>query len=125
MSLDKENTNIGYRLGRLFAVLENIQQAANPRINATIRDKFYASASATPAAVFGNLMRLSGHHLSKIDSDKKGLRIWFEKQVEEIMSGINSFPPHLSLEEQGLFAIGYYHQRIAKKDDASDSTETI
>ena len=125
VSLDKENANIGYRLGRLFAVLENIQQAANPRINATIRDKFYASASATPAAVFGNLMRLSGHHLSKLDADKKGLRIWFEKHVEEIMSGINSFPPHLPLEEQGMFAIGYYHQRIAKNDDTSDSTETI
>ena len=124
MSLDKENQNVGYRLGRLFAVLEKIQQTAiNPA--ATIRDKFYASASATPAAVFGNLMRLSGHHLSKLDADKKGLRIWFEKQVEEIMSGINGFPPHLSLEEQGMFAIGYYHQRIAKKGDVSDSTETI
>ena len=95
-----------------------------PGINATIRDKFYASASATPAAVFGNLMRLSGHHLSKLDSDRKGLRIWFEKQVEEIMSGINSFPSHLPLEEQGMFAIGYYHQRIAKKDDAGQSDST-
>ena len=125
MNINKTNPSIGERLGQLFAMLEKIQQVANPGINATIRDKFYASASATPSAVFGNLMRLSSHHLSKLDSDKKGLRIWCEKQVEEIMSGINSFPPHLSLEEQGLFAIGYYHQRIAKKGDASDSTETI
>ena len=127
MNINKTNPSIGERLGQLFAMLEKIQQAANPGINATIRDKFYASASATPAAVFGNLMRLSGHHLSKLDSDKKGLRIWFEKQVEEIMSGVNSFPPHLSLEEQGMFAIGYYHQRIAKKDDAehSDSAKTV
>ena len=126
MSLDKENQDVGYRLGRLFAVLEKIQQAAiNP--TATIRDKFYASASATPAAVFGNLMRLSGHHLSKLDADKKGLRIWFEKQIEEIMSGIKGFSSHLSLEEQGMFAIGYYHQRIAKKDGAetSDSGATV
>ncbi|MBR4616386.1 MAG: type I-C CRISPR-associated protein Cas8c/Csd1, partial [Kiritimatiellae bacterium] len=117
VSLDKNNTDVGYRLGRLFAVLEKIQLAANPGINATIRDRFYASASATPAAVFGNLMRLSGHHLSKLDADKKGLRIWLEKQVEEIVSGLSAFPPHLSLEEQGMFAIGYYHQRNAKKDE--------
>lgn len=127
MSLDKNNQDVGYRLGRLFAVLEKIQLAANPGINATIRDKFYAAASATPAAVFGNLMRLSGHHLSKLDSDKKGLRVWFEKQIEEIMSEVNNFPAHLSLEEQGMFAIGYYHQRIAKKVDAASSvsTETV
>lgn len=122
VSLDKNNTDVGYRLGRLFAVLEKIQQAAiNPA--ATIRDRFYASASATPAAVFGNLMRLSGHHLSKLDADKKGLRIWLEKQVEEIVSGLSAFPPHLSLEEQGMFAIGYYHQRNAKKDETpADAT---
>ena len=128
MSLDKDNTNVGYRLGRLFSVLEKIQQAAiNP--TATIRDRFYPSASATPAAVFGNLMRLAGHHLSKLDSDKKGLRIWFEKQLEEIMSGIPKFPAHLSLEDQGMFAIGYYHQRCSKKGDetneATSTTETV
>ena len=123
MSLDKDNTNIGYRLGRLFATLEKLQMLANPGINATIRDKFYASASATPSAVFGNLMRLSGHHLSKLDADKKGLRIWLEKQIEEIMSGISSFPMHLSLEDQGMFAIGYYHQRMEKKED-SQATKT-
>ena len=124
MSLDKSNTNVGYRLGRLFAVLEKIQQAAiNP--TATIRDRFYPSASATPAAVFGNLMRLAGHHLSKLDSDKKGLRIWFEKQLEEIMSGISNFPAHLPLEDQGMFAIGYYHQRCSKKgDETNEVTST-
>lgn len=124
MSLDKDNTDVGYRLGRLFAVLEKIQLAANPGINATIRDRFYASASATPAAVFGNLMRLSGHHLSKLDADKKGLRIWLEKQVEEIVSGLSAFPAHLSLEEQGMFAIGYYHQRNAKKDETPADAAT-
>ena len=124
VSLDKNNTDVGYRLGRLFAVLEKIQQAAiNP--TATIRDRFYPSASATPAAVFGNLMRLAGHHLSKLDSDKKGLRIWFEKQLEEIMSGIPKFPAHLSLEDQGMFAIGYYHQRCSKKgDETNEVTST-
>ena len=106
MSLDKENQDVGYRLGRLFAVLEKIQMAANPGINATVRDKFYASASATPAAVFGNLMRLKNHHLAKLT--KTG---FFEGLIGEILSGITAFPAHLSLEEQGMFAIGYYHQR--------------
>ena len=124
MSINKDNTDVGYRLGRLFAVLEKIQLAANPGINATIRDRFYASASATPSAVFGNLMRLSGHHLSKLDADKKGLRIWLEKQVEEIVSGLSAFPAHLSLEEQGMFAIGYYHQRNAKKDETPADAAT-
>ena len=124
VSLDKDNTNVGYRLGRLFAVLEKIQQAANPGINATIRDRFYPSASSTPAAVFGNLMRLAGHHLSKLDSDKKGLRIWLEKLLEEIMCGVSTFPAHLSQEDQGMFAIGYYHQRCARKDETSTESAT-
>ena len=108
VSLDKENTSVGYRLGRLFAVLERIQcEAAKPtKLNATIRDKFYASASATPAAVFGNLMRLKNHHLAKLEKTR-----FFEDIIGEIAAGIQVFPPHLSLNEQGMFAIGYYHQR--------------
>ncbi len=108
MSLDKENTHVGYRLGRLFAVLEKIQQEANPGINATIREKFYASASSTPTTVFGNLMRLKNHHLSKMDN--AGRRIWFEKLLGEIVSEVQEFPAHLKLDDQGRFAIGYYHQ---------------
>lgn len=108
MSLDKENPNIGYQLGRLFAVLEKIQQEAQPGINATIRDKFYASASSTPSTVFGNLMRLKNHHLSKLENP--GRRIWFEKALGEIVDSITDFPSHLPLGDQGRFAIGYYHQ---------------
>ena len=107
MSLDKENPNIGYQLGRLFAVLEKIQQEAQPGINATIRDKFYASASSTPSTVFGNLMRLKNHHLSKLENP--GRRIWFEKALGEIVDSITDFPSHLPLGDQGRFAI-YYHQ---------------
>lgn len=117
VSLDKENPSAGYRLGRLFAVLERIQQAANPGINATIRDKFYASASATPAAVFGNLMRLKNHHLAKLPKTA-----FFEDLIGEILSGIAEFPAHLPLDEQGMFAIGYYHQRqdfFTKKDKSA------
>ena len=108
MSLDKENPNVGYRLGRLFATLEKIQQEANPGINATIRDKFYASASSTPSTVFGNLMRLKNHHLSKLENT--GRRIWFEKLLGEIIADVPEFPAHLQLDDQGRFAIGYYHQ---------------
>lgn len=108
VSLDKENTNVGYRLGRLFAVLEKIQEEANPGLNATIRDKFYASASSTPNAVYGNLMRLKNHHLGKLS---QGRSIYFEKLLGEVISEVPSFPAHLSLDDQGSFAIGYYHQR--------------
>lgn len=126
VSLDKENANIGYRLGRLFAVLEKIQEEANPGINATIRDKFYASASSTPNAVFGNLMRLKNHHLGKLS---QGRSIYFEKRLGEVIAEIPTFPAHLSLDEQGDFAIGYYHQRqdfFTKKESAEkQQTETI
>ena len=109
MALDKENTNIGYRLGRLFATLERIQEVANPGLNATIRDKYYASASATPAAVFGTLMRLKNHHLSKLAN--VGQKVNFERKLGEIVEDVPSFPAHLKMDDQGQFAIGYYHQR--------------
>ena len=111
MSLDENNTNIGYRLGRLFATLEKIQQEANPGINSTIRDRFYGAASGTPVAVFGNLMRLKNHHLAKLEST--GRRVFFEKRLGQIIDGVEAkiaFPTQLSLEDQGRFAIGYYHQ---------------
>lgn len=121
MSLDVQNVNIGYRLGRLFAVLEKIQEAANPGLNATIRDRFYSSASSMPTSVFGNLMRLSNHHLSKLRKEKPGYAVNLEKLMQEVVSGVSSFPAHLSLDDQGQFAIGYYHQRqrqdfFTKKD---------
>lgn len=109
MSLDRENADVGYRLGRLFAVLEKIQQEANPGINATIRDKYYASASSTPSTVFGNLMRLKNHHLSKLENP--GRKICFEKLLGEVIAALpGHFPAHLNLDAQGQFAIGYYHQ---------------
>jgi CRISPR-associated protein Csd1 len=131
VSLDKENTDIGYRLGRLFATLEKIQQEANPGINATIRDKFYASMSSTPRMVFGNLMCLKNHHLSKLKST--GRRIHFENLLGEIIwESPTELPAHLDLNEQGKFAIGYYHQirdlftkkSDGKTTDASSQTTT-
>ena len=111
--LDTANTNPGYRLGRLFAVLEKIQEDASPGLNATIRDRYYGAASSTPAAVFSTLLRLSKHHLVKLPT---GLAINRERLTGEIMNGFDAatFPPHvLSLTEQARFALGYYHQRQA------------
>lgn len=110
VSLDDENKNLGYRLGRLFAVLEKIQEEANPRINAGIREKYYSSASCTPASVMPVLMRLKNHHLAKLT---RGKGIYFERLLGEILCEIHSFPPQLNLTDQGRFAIGYYHQRQA------------
>jgi len=109
VALDPDNTHTGYRLGRLFAVLEKIQQEAQGDINATIRDKFYGAASSSPLSVFSNLMKLKNHHLAKLE--RPGRANWFEKLIGEILDGVKTFPAQMPLPEQGLFAIGYYHQR--------------
>jgi CRISPR-associated protein Csd1 len=111
VSLDHSNTNSGYRLGRLFAVLEKIQEEANPGINATIRERFYGAASSTPVTVFSNLMKLKNHHLAKLENP--GRKVNLERLISEIVDGVSDFPPHLNLADQGRFAIGYYHQRQA------------
>ena len=108
MSLDKESTNIAYRLGRLFAILEKAQRDAIPGANATIKDRYYSSASATPSVVFPQLLRLAQHHIQKAEYGGRS-----DKMIEEVMQDINAFPSHLSLDDQGMFAIGYYHQRNA------------
>ncbi|HOE99516.1 MAG TPA: type I-C CRISPR-associated protein Cas8c/Csd1 [Rectinema sp.] len=109
MGLDTEQPSIGYQLGRLFAVLEKIQEEANPGLNATIRERYYGAASSSPVTVFGTLMRLKNHHLAKIDN--KGRVVNLERLIGEIVGHIGDFPSHLDLHEQGKFALGYYHQR--------------
>lgn len=106
VALDKENKNVSYLLGRLFSVLEKVQQDAIPGANTTIKDRYYGSASSTPKIVFPQLMKLANHHISKA---KYGY--YSDKWIEEIVQDINVFPAHLNLEEQGEFALGYYHQR--------------
>ncbi len=125
VSLDQTSTNAAYRLGRLFAVLERLQRAALGQRNATVRDRFYASASANPALVFPSLIRNARNH-SKAIRTRIGpaLAEWFEDHIAEIASGMaGSFPRTLPLEEQGRFALGYYHQRDVfrrKKDVPAD-----
>ncbi|MDX2439613.1 MAG: type I-C CRISPR-associated protein Cas8c/Csd1, partial [Desulfobacterales bacterium] len=100
------NKNVAYLLGRLFSVLEKAQQDAILGANTTIKDRYYGSASSTPKVVFPQLMRLANHHISKA---KYGYNL--DKWIEEIVLNITVFPAHLNLEEQGEFALGYYHQR--------------
>lgn len=120
--LDLDNPNPAYRLGRLFAALEKIQEEASPGLNATIRDRYYGAASGTPVAVFATLLRLKNHHLGKLNS---GRAVQMERLIGEILGGLTDFPGNLALPEQGRFALGYYHQRQAffTKTDANTHKE--
>ena len=108
--LDKENQNQGYLCGRLFAVLDKIQEDAN-NIH-SIRERYMNSASATPAMVFATILNLSTHHQEKLN---EGKQVFYEKLKQEIISKLdaNGFPAHLDLQDQGRFFVGYYHQRQA------------
>lgn len=130
MALDKQNDNIAYLAGRLFAVLDQIQQASLGKgVNATIRDRFYASASTRPNMVMGRLIALSNHHLSKLRKEKPGLAVNLEKLLGEIFALIPAeaptFPATFSLDEQSLFAVGYYHQKVDtyRKEETTNPTE--
>jgi CRISPR-associated protein Csd1 len=122
MSLDIERSDPAYRLGRLFAALEKTQGDALGNLNASIRDRFYSSASSTPRSVFPRLLRTYQHHLGKLEGGRKVNR---EKLVQEIVGPLANFPAHLNLADQGLFAIGYYHQmqKFYQKKEVVDQTE--
>ena len=124
MSLNIDHPDAAYHLGRLFAALEKTQEDALGRsLNTTIKDRYFGAASATPGSVFPRLIRLSQHHLDKLERPH---RIHREKLIQEICSHLESFPPHLPLDKQGLFHIAYYHQRQAffEKKDEGDSNES-
>jgi len=120
VSLDETNTNIGYCLGRLFAVLEKIQKDAQGFTS--IRERYYAAASSRPAVALTHLMALKNHHLSKL-KDQKDKVTFYEKRLSQIMNHIaTGFPMHLHLFEQGAFSVGYYHQQHALYTKATKNT---
>lgn len=125
VSLDETNQEAPYLLGRLFAVLERLQAVALNDLNASIRDRYFGSASCNPIVVFPRLIRLSMHHAAK--AEKKGL--WLERLKGEIVGALpaNAFPRVMNLEEQGLFAVGYYHQREAffKSSGSGEAKEAV
>lgn len=118
VSLNPDSSNIPYNLGRLFSLLEAVQSSANPGINTTIKDKYFNSASATPAIVFPVLLNLAQKHMKKLDG---GLRAYYDKQIAELLSNLGEgYPARLNLPQQGSFQLGYYHQtqsRFAKKEE--------
>ena len=118
VELNEQSTYLPYRLGRLFAVLEAVQQKANPNINTTIKDRYFNSACATPALVFPTLLRLAQSHLSKIGG---GAEVYYDTMITELLGDVTqSYPLRLSLQDQGIFQIGYYHQKqklFTKKEE--------
>jgi CRISPR-associated protein Csd1 len=108
MTLDMERREVAYLLGRLFAVLERAQLDALGKVNTTIKDRFFSSASATPASVFPRLIRLSQHHIEKSEYGHIS-----DQRISAILEHVREFPIHLNLQDQGLFAIAYYHQKNA------------
>jgi len=116
MSWDPERKEIAYLLGGLFAVLEKAQLDALGRINATIKDRFFGAASATPASVFPRLLRLSQHHIDKAEYGHMS-----DRRIAEIMEDIDSFPAHIGLQDQGLFAIAYYQKKNAIKREIEEA----
>lgn len=118
VSLNETSTNIPYTLGRLFSVYEAVQQAANPGINTTIKDKFFNSAAAMPASIFPVLNSLYQKHLRKLEN---GQRIYFDKQVSALKNVLHEdYPARMTLAQQGSFDLGYYHQtqkRYLKKEE--------
>ena len=121
MSLNEEWNNVAYVLGREFAILEAIQEDANPGINATIKDRYFNSACAMPASIFPVLLKLKNSHIRKFEMGKK---IYYEKMITELESKIGgnekSIPARMTLEQQGIFILGYYHQkqkRYEKKEE--------
>ncbi len=118
VALNKDHPDEAYQLGRLFAIFESAQKSALGELNRSVKDAYFGAAAATPSVVFPRLVRLHQHHLEKLPTnpeearrEKKRTKGFFERLAQEICGHIKCFPAHLSLERQGLFYIGYYHQR--------------
>jgi CRISPR-associated protein Csd1 len=121
--LDADEPSAAYRCGRLLAVLEEAQRAALPGVKAGIVDRFYGTASTAPGSVFPRLLRGVRPHLGKLERDRPGAWRALEQRLDEIQAGLHGFPRVLTLEQQGLFALGYYHQRAQDRHDAREAAE--
>jgi CRISPR-associated protein Csd1 len=128
MSLELENAPLAYRLGCLFAVLEQAQRGALGDVNSSIVDRYYGTASSVPYSVFPRLIAGCQNHLSKIRKDKPGFAVNLDKQLGGVIASLpHSFPKQLTIEQQGQFAVGYYHQKqnfFTKKDSVPSATTT-
>lgn len=126
MGLNEKCEEKAYVIGRLFAILESIQKDANPGINTTIRERYFNSACATPAAIFPILIKLKNSHMKKIERENVNKKVYYEKLMTELMNKISisgddiGFPRNLSLEDQGKFILGYYHQIQKKYEKRED-----
>lgn len=132
VQLDPDIDNAGYRCGRLLAVLEQAQRLAIPGVNATIVDRFFGTASSSPASIFPRLVRGAQPHLAKLERDRRGAYIALNRRIEEILAGLpvrregalyTGFPASLTLRDQGLFSLGYYHQRAFDRTQAREAAE--
>ena len=126
VQLDTDNAEPAYVCGRLLAVLEEIQRAAMPGVNATIVDRFYGTASTAPQTVFSRLLKGAQAHLSRLERDNRGAHIALQRRLEDVLSHLDAkahFPRTMNLEQQGLFSLGYYHQRAHSRSQARESAE--
>ena len=118
VALEAEHASPAYHCGRLLAVIEAVQRAALPGVNATIVDRYYGAASSTPAVVFGALLRGAQPHLARLERDRPGAYVNLQRRLEDVMSRIGDWPTTLVLRDQALFSLGYYHQRAHDRAEA-------
>jgi CRISPR-associated protein Csd1 len=121
IELQTDHPEAAYHCGRLLAVLEAIQRlSADGQLNTTLVDRFYGTASSAPASVFGTLLRGAQPHITKLRKNKPGLAVRLEQELEEVIAALEQFPPTLTVKQQALFALGYYHQRAADRARAKE-----
>ncbi len=121
MELDDQQTDVAYRCGRLFALLEKAQTGALGKdLNATIKDRYFSAASSTPALVFPRLFRMNAHHLAKLKEGSKG---FYQNEFGVLMKEPFAFPKQLSLQQQGRFIVGYFQERQYRPNPQNDSPE--
>ena len=118
--LEPANEDVAYRCGRLLAVIEEVQRTALGDVNSTVVDRFYGTASTAPISVFSRLIRGAQPHLAKLRRDRRGAYRALDARLQEVLKPVQSFPSVLDLEQQGLFALGYYHQRADDRRGARE-----